>query len=695
MKKLIISLLLVLSYVFAVGQSMPNYWVPTSGTNTYSTNITSFGSSYNNKILFVRFTNANTSTATINVNSIGAAPIRKWDGVTWSALASGDIETDRDYRLSYDNTNGWFRLEAIAPAFGSGPLVMGVATNTDAPIAPIFGSTDGHTLRIASGSIGFGPLNLSDVNATTGSLPATNISFSPTGGISTGNVQNAIAEVDAEKTALVWTENEQTGDYTLDATDVNKTVEMNSSSTQTLTLPSNATEAIPIGHYFVIHQRGSSAFNIAAGSGATAVFPAGVSAVSPGQGLSITAKKISTNGWQVENGSAGGGGGSVNSVSGTTNRITSTGGTDPVIDISATFEALLGKVANPLSQFAATTSAQLRGVLSDESGTGNSYFQGGDLGTPSAGVLTNATGLPVSTGLANATGGTRIIGRASGTSGAFNEIVATSDNTVLNRSGGSLTFSTIGNAHISDLAWSKLTGTPTTIAAAGITDAAPLYVSTNTQTTSYTAALTDAGNYIEMNSASSVNVTIAPNASVSWIANTQLTIVNYGAGVVSIVPGAGVTFRLQTGTSLDIPQYGIAVLKRKTTDEWYVFNGSSSALTMEGTYSPTNTNVTNVAASTIYTTNWYRVGNRVTVFGRIDIDVTTASSTDTEVALNLPVSSNLANDYDLSGSAISDAAASLTARIKGDATNDRASIVFKATSATNDAYSFQFSYQVK
>ena len=51
--------------------------------------------------------------------------------------------------------------------------------------------------------------------------------------------------------------------------------------------------------------------------------------------------------------------------------------------------------ANPLSQFAATTSAQLRSVLSDESGTGNAYFQGGDLGTPSAGVLTNVTGLPL------------------------------------------------------------------------------------------------------------------------------------------------------------------------------------------------------------------------------------------------------------------------------------------------------------
>lgn len=39
-------------------------------------------------------------------------------------------------------------------------------------------------------------------------------------------------------------------------------------------------------------------------------------------------------------------------------------------------------------------SAQLRALLSDETGTGAAYFQGGDIGTPSAGVLTNCTGLP-------------------------------------------------------------------------------------------------------------------------------------------------------------------------------------------------------------------------------------------------------------------------------------------------------------
>ena len=56
--------------------------------------------------------------------------------------------------------------------------------------------------------------------------------------------------------------------------------------------------------------------------------------------------------------------------------------------------------ANPLSQFAATTSAQLAGVLSDETGSGSAVFATSPtlvtpiLGTPTSATLTNATGLP-------------------------------------------------------------------------------------------------------------------------------------------------------------------------------------------------------------------------------------------------------------------------------------------------------------
>jgi hypothetical protein len=107
-------------------------------------------------------------------------------------------------------------------------------------------------------------------------------------------------------------------------------------------------------------------------------------------------------------GSGGGGGGSVNSVSGTTNRITSTGGTDPVIDISATFEALLGKVAQRIDQNnASTTSAQLASVISDETGTGNLvYSNSPTFTTPNIGSATGSVSGNAGTATALATGRT-------------------------------------------------------------------------------------------------------------------------------------------------------------------------------------------------------------------------------------------------------------------------------------------------
>jgi hypothetical protein len=61
--------------------------------------------------------------------------------------------------------------------------------------------------------------------------------------------------------------------------------------------------------------------------------------------------------------------------------------------------------ASTLALFAATTSAELAGVISDETGSGALVFATSPtlvtpaLGTPSAAVLTNATGLPISTGV--------------------------------------------------------------------------------------------------------------------------------------------------------------------------------------------------------------------------------------------------------------------------------------------------------
>lgn len=74
---------------------------------------------------------------------------------------------------------------------------------------------------------------------------------------------------------------------------------------------------------------------------------------------------------------------------------------------SATITPAIGSITGVATGcgtwLATATSANLRGCLTDESGNGLAYFQGGDLGTPSAGVLTNASGTAASLTAGNAT----------------------------------------------------------------------------------------------------------------------------------------------------------------------------------------------------------------------------------------------------------------------------------------------------
>jgi hypothetical protein len=121
--------------------------------------------------------------------------------------------------------------------------------------------------------------------------------------------------------------------------------------------------------------------------------------------------------------------------------------------------------------------------------------------------------------------------------------------------------------------------------------------------------------------------------------------------------------------------------------------GTTNQYIASGTYTPTLTNVTNVAASTARLCQWIRVGNVVTVSGQLDIDLTTTLLA-SEIGMSLPIASALTTAYQLGGTANAVAFQANWA-IQADAANDRAQ--FKSTGIIdvgNDAYTFHFMYTV-
>jgi hypothetical protein len=117
---------------------------------------------------------------------------------------------------------------------------------------------------------------------------------------------------------------------------------------------------------------------------------------------------------------------------------------------------------------------------------------------------------------------------------------------------------------------------------------------------------------------------------------------------------------------------------------------TSGAIT-SGTYTPTLTNVSNLDGSTAYECQYLRVGNVVTVSGKVDANPTAAAST--ELGISLPIASNFAANQNCGGSA-SSTVAEAPAAILADATNDRARMIWVATNTANHDMTFSFTYRI-
>jgi hypothetical protein len=91
----------------------------------------------------------------------------------------------------------------------------------------------------------------------------------------------------------------------------------------------------------------------------------------------------------------------------------------------------------------------------------------------------------------------------------------------------------------------------------------------DTKTANYTLALTDAGKVLRVNSSSALFITIPANSTVAIPINTEIAIIRYGTGSVSIIP-VGVTVTLNSFLNYQRikDRYTSAALKKIDTNEW-------------------------------------------------------------------------------------------------------------------------------
>lgn len=109
-------------------------------------------------------------------------------------------------------------------------------------------------------------------------------------------------------------------------------------------------------------------------------------------------------------------------------------------------------------------------------------------------------------------------------------------------------------------------------------------------------------------------------------------------------------------------------------------------------YTPTLTINANLDSVTAFQSQWLRVGNVVTVSGRMTADPTAAANTSTSVYISLPVASNFGAIEDCGGTAACNSVFGLAAAIYADTSSDRAIMQWSSqqTSAVSMLYSFTY-----
>jgi hypothetical protein len=97
---------------------------------------------------------------------------------------------------------------------------------------------------------------------------------------------------------------------------------------------------------------------------------------------------------------------------------------------------------------------------------------------------------------------------------------------------------------------------------------APLNITLNDQTASYTLVITDAYKLVTVSNASANTVTVPPNSSVAFPTGTQITVTSIGTGQTSIVAGSGVTINSADSALKLRVRYSSCTLVKTGTNTW-------------------------------------------------------------------------------------------------------------------------------
>lgn len=179
----------------------------------------------------------------------------------------------------------------------------------------------------------------------------------------------------------------------------------------------------------------------------------------------------------------------------------------------------------------------------------------------------------------------------------------------------------------------------------------------------------------------------APNVKAIVAAVVYASNGNSGSVVIRLTPGSvlgGTDSNVNFGTLAD----GDVIQYDATNAYWT--NAPASSVS-SGSYTPTLTNVTNVAASTAYDTAWMQVGSTVNVGGRVQIDPTATGSI--SLGMTIPVASNFGAIADVGGT-FQSANGAIIGVLSADTVNDRFTLTGTSTTTAATNCYFNVTYKV-